>query len=245
MSRTVLGIDLAWSDRNTSGVVVARDGVVVASATCSDDAEVAALVPDGPVVVAFDAPIVVHNDGGRRRCDAEISRVFARYDAGAYPANRSIPWLREPRAGRLTRLLGLDVDPSADRVALEVYPHPATITLFGLDRVLPYKRRRGRHLAGRRHALSGLCDHLEACDGLDVRTGLRWPALRSAVAGATTQAALGRVEDEIDAHVCALVGAIFESDPAAVDVVGDPHHGAIVVPCSPRTSPLLDGAPQR
>ena len=241
---TVVGVDLAWSARNASGVVVVRDGRVERSATVVEDDAIAALVPAaGPVVVAVDAPVVVPNKTGRRPCDAEISRCFARFHAGAYPANRSIPWLAEPRASRLAERLGLSLDPAAERTMVEVYPHPATIVLFGLDLVLPYKARSGRGLEDRRSAMQALQRHLEELvelpHGLDVTTGSRWSGLVEAVDTAPTRAALGRVEDELDAHVCAQVGVLLRADPGLVDVVGDPADGAILVPSSPRTSPCL------
>ena len=243
----VVGVDLAWSPRNTSGVVVVRDGRVERSATVVDDDAIAALVPaTGPVVVAVDAPVVVPNETGRRPCDAEISRCFARFHAGAYPANRSIPWLAEPRAAGLAERLDLSLDPAASRAMVEVYPHPATIVLFGLDRVLPYKARRGRGLEDRRSAMQRFQRHLEGLvdlpHGLDVAAGPRWAELVAAVDAAPTRAALGRVEDELDAHVCAQVGVLLRADPALVDVVGDPADGAILVPASERTSPCLAGA---
>lgn len=243
---TVVGVDLAWSPRNTSGVVVVRDGRVEHSATVVDEDAIVALVPaSGPVVVAVDAPVVVPNDTGRRPCDAEVSRCFARFHAGAYPANRSIPWLAEPRAGGLAQRLDLALDPAAERTMVEVYPHPATVVLFGLDRILPYKARRGRGLEDRRAATQALQRHLERLvdhpHGIDVARGPRWARLVELVDTAPTRAALGRVEDELDAHVCAQVGVLLRADLDLVDVVGDPAAGAILVPASPRTSPCLAG----
>lgn len=252
---TVVGVDLAWGDRAASGIVVAAAGpdgaVVTASATVVDDDAIAAMVPDGPVVVALDAPIVVPNATGRRDCDAAVSRCFARFHAGTYPANRSIPWLAQPRAGRLAARLGLALEPGRARdrdarVALEVYPHAAAVVLFGLDRVLPYKPRRRRDLAERRTALSALLDHLEgladADPGFDVAAGPRWPVLRTAVAGAATKAALDRVEDEVDAHLCAYVGVLAALQPGRLAVAGTPSTGAIVTPVTAELRRCL-GAP--
>jgi predicted RNase H-like nuclease len=250
-ARVHVGVDLAWGERATSGVVVAVDGRVTASATVVQDDDIVSLVPDGPVVVAFDAPIVVPNETGRRGCDAAVSRCFAAHHAGAYPANRSIPWLAAPRAGRLADRLGCTVGPvdpagrRPEREAIEVYPHAATITLFGLDRVLPYKRRSGRDLATRRAALTRLCGLLEGLAGhrvpTDVTSGPRWTRLRAAVAGATTLAALDRVEDEVDAHLCVHVAALWDRDPDGCDVAGTAAAGAIVVPAHPRTSACFAG----
>lgn len=243
MSRPVVGIDLAWGERSSSGVAVVEGDVITASATVVLDDDLVASVPEGPVVVAFDAPIVVPNETGRRPCDAAISRCFARFHAGAYPANRSLPWLRQPRAARLAARLGLSTALDAERVAVEVYPHAAAVVLFELERILPYKRRKGRSLEDRRAAFASFVDGLaalaEASPRLDVTAGPRWSGLVATVGAAATQAALDRVEDELDAHLCAYAGALFDRHPERCDVVGDPATGAIVVPASARTSPCL------
>lgn len=253
--RNVVGIDLAWGERAATGVVVARgdaDGAeVLTSATVTTDADIRALVPDGPVVAAIDAPLVVRNATGRRACDAAISRCFARFHAGAYPANRSIPWLAAPRGGRLADQLGLSLDPTtagaADaRVALEVYPHAAAVVLFGLERILPYKARRGRDRTSRRAALLTLVEHLaalrSATPAFDVTSGPRWELLVSTVRTAPTMAALDRVEDEIDAHLCAYVGLLAALAPDRLVVVGEPATGLVVTPVDDRTRPCLAGS---
>lgn len=240
--RAVVGIDLAWGDRGRSGVVVLADGRLRSSTVTSDD-EIVATVPAGPVVVAFDAPLRVPNLTGRRPCDAAISRCFARYHAGAYPANRSLPWLAEPRAARLAERLGLAVDGDPERLAIEVYPHAATVVLFELDRVLPYKRRRGRDLESRRGAFRSLTEAIaslaEASPALPLASSDRWETLLRAVERAGSGADLDRIEDELDAHLCAYVGLLFDTAPSRCDIVGVPREGAIVVPASARTSACL------
>lgn len=260
--RTIVGIDLAWGERAATGVAVARivgddpagaRAEVVTTATVRSDDDIAALVPAGPVVVAIDAPLDVPNETGRRACDAAISRCFGRYSAGAYPANRSIPWLAEPRGGRLAARLGLSLDPrgvldpssrvAGARVALEVYPHAATVVLFGLDRILAYKPRRGRGLEDRRAALRTLLAHLatlaDASPPLDVTAGPRWTTLVAAVDGAPTMAALDRVEDEVDAHTCAYVGVLAALAPERLAVVGEPRAGEVVTPVDERVRACL------
>src|SRR3546814_14507906 len=78
-----------------------------------------------------------------------IQRAFGRYNASPYPSNRANPMFDPPRAETLARRFGWSVDPeergSVGRpVCIEVYPHPAMVSLFGLSSVLPYKSGRGR-----------------------------------------------------------------------------------------------------
>lgn len=141
-----VGIDLAWGPRARTGLAVLdEEGRLVASGTVVSDDDIAAFLgrwAPGEVVAAIDAPLVVPNRTGRRDCEAELGRLFGAYDAGAHPSNRSRPYFDPPRGQTLAHRFGWDLDPARPpgrgaSVAIEVYPHPAMVTLFGLDRVLP------------------------------------------------------------------------------------------------------------
>src|SRR3546814_8972583 len=112
-----------------------------------------------------------------------------------------------PRAETLARRFGWSVDPeergSVGRpVCIEVYPHPAMVSLFGLSSVLPYKSGRGRTPEARRETFGVLLDHLEAIGPLQLPSAHRWLELRVAVAAATRQMHLEAIEDELDAILC-------------------------------------------
>ena len=174
-----LGIDLAWGERARTGLAALDpSGVLVASTSVVTDDEIAAFVqrwarvgPGDGLVAAVDAPLVVPNLTGRRPCEAQVSAAFGRFFAGAYPANRANPaFAPEPRGARLARRFGWSIDPGtvmspSTTLALEVYPHPAMVSLFGLDRVIPYKLKAGRELPGLRAAYALLLDHLETTCG--------------------------------------------------------------------------------
>lgn len=204
------------------------------------DDEIAAFVAEhapGEVVAAIDAPLVVPNATGRRRCEALVSAEFGRFHAGAYPANRSNPLFDPPRAQTLAERFGWDPDPgvvpgAGRSVAIEVYPHPATVLLFGLTRVLPYKARRGRDLASRRPAFEALLGHLErVCDDpLQLSRSARWAELRSLVATTDRASGLERVEDEIDAVLCAYLAWLWAQRDPRMRVLGDAREGYVVVP---------------
>ena len=91
-----IGLDLAWSDRNRTGGAVICDGVLVAATgLLTDDdaieAFIASHLPEGaPAVIGVDAPLCVPNSSGRRRADHEVSLAWGKFDAGAYPANRTL-----------------------------------------------------------------------------------------------------------------------------------------------------------
>lgn len=161
-----IGLDLAWSFRNPTGAAViggdATSGQLIATELLQSDDEIMAFVLEyaeqGPALVAIDAPLSVPNPTGRRPAEAEITRVFARYQAGAHPANRT----RLERdgvvrgEGLLERLLAHGFIHRTEvaaqvpvRQIVEVYTHPAIVSIFELDRIIRYKARPNRSHAER------------------------------------------------------------------------------------------------
>ncbi len=231
-----VGVDLAWGERSPTGVAVLDDAGVLrhVGAAGRDEDVLAQLAPfaGGDCVVAIDAPLVVTNPGGNRPCEAALNRDFRRFDAGAHPANTGLAWFADGgRGARLCAALGLDTDPRSDapRRALEVYPHAASIVLFGLPKTLKYKQKPGRDVAGLRSELLRLIDFIEGLD-IDVASAPDWRALRAAVEQATGKAGLRRAEDPVDAVLCAYLARFAAERPQEVTIYGDPATGCIVTP---------------
>ena len=178
-----VGIDLAWSPRNRSGgAVISADGrLLCATATLGDDEEildfVGSLTPNGVAgLIAVDAPLAVPNETGSRPCDRQVAAVFGPFQAGPYPANRRnlarYGGLRGEAITQRLKPLGFHHNPDislreAGRRVIEVFPHPATVSLFNLDRTLKYKARPGRSYPFRWRELSRLRDHLAGLGDAD------------------------------------------------------------------------------
>jgi predicted RNase H-like nuclease len=242
-----IGLDLAWSPRNlTGGAVIAGDehgGRLVDSALLSDDAALVAYVEqhagDGPAIVAVDAPLHVPNETGRRPGEAELGKAFARYQAGAHPANRQrLAFGGVVRGEALVAALeargfvhapmitaGMPV-----RQVVEVFPHPAMIALFDLPRTLKYKARPNRsrdtimaawqqyrhHMRGLAHADPPLHDHEHLLD--EDLTNLRGRHLK-------------HYEDRMDALMCAYIALYaFRWGAARCRVFGSMAEGYIFTP---------------
>ena len=157
MPRRLIGIDLAWGERNGTGCAeLAWRGDELElrriDVLGTLDEIVAWIEPQrGEWVVAVDAPLVVLNQTGRRQADADVSAKYWKFEAGAYPANLNNPNLGPTsKAGRLLRALlaggGTLVDRAEDvnsgRLMFEMYPHPAMVELFALERTIKYKKGR-------------------------------------------------------------------------------------------------------
>ena len=238
-----VGVDLAWGERNPTGLAVldAEGRLLSVTAVRSDDeiAEHLASYVEQDCLVAIDAPIVVRNPTGNRPAEAALNKDFARFDAGAHPSNTGKPEFREqPRAARVAARLGLDVNPRSGRSrrAIEVYPHPATVALFRLGRTLKYKDKTGRDLEQLRAELLVLIDLVEGLASADppLRVdGPVWRALRTAVERAGRKSELRVVEDQVDAVVCAYIALFADRRPELTTTYGDLETGYIVTPTLP------------
>lgn len=154
---TFIGVDLAWkSDKNHSGVIVMRGTLegaeIIASsnglATLSGVLEFVITHSTENTVVAIDAPLIITNQTGQRPCETLIGRRFGARDASAHTSNLKL----YPNAGSvifesMLRANGFSHQPcpSMDKQkpgkwCFEVYPHPAQIVLFNLNRIIKYKK---------------------------------------------------------------------------------------------------------
>jgi predicted RNase H-like nuclease len=235
-----VGLDLAWGEKNHTGVaVIDSDGRLLHIGMARDDASIEdAVAPyvSEDCLVAIDAPLIVKNPTGYRPCEAALNHDFQRFEAGARPAYTEKPEFNNPRGARIATVLDLDVDPasSATRRAIEVYPHPATIALFGLEKTLKYKRgafeERQRELLQLMTLIEGLD---KATPRLRVNHNVSWVELRKRVAAATRPGQLDRDEDPVDAVICAYVALYWYHRPEDVTVYGDFATGYIVTPTLP------------
>lgn len=227
-----VGIDLAWGQSRRSGIAVTDEaGQLIASDSVLRDDDIADWlqgVAAAPRVIAVDAPLVVPNDSGSRLGERLIGRAFGKYGASAYPSNRSNPLFNPPRALTLAQRFGWSVEPAAaDPVCLEVYPHPALISLFGLQRRLLYKKGPRRS-----QGFAQLMSYLESVPQLNLLESPRWRELRS-VAAHPGRGDLDRIEDEIDAILCAHLAWLWRHRPGFLRVYGDVENGYIVAPAPP------------
>lgn len=231
---TLVGIDLAWGERNPDGVCLVR-GSRRAAAICETalvrgDDELLAWIAErtggAPALLTVDAPLVIPNATGTRPVDRETHRRFHAQHAACHPANSA----KCPRPLRLVRRLrargwhvGWDLA-RHQRVVAEVYPHPAIVRLLGLERIIKYKR---GPVAARRAEFARLQD------GLRKLLATRFPALTPAPAirKLLREPWSKPVEDRTDALVCAIIGYLhWQARGRHSEVMGDRQTGFILLP---------------
>src|SRR4051794_29492637 len=123
-----VGIDLAWGDRQPTGLAVLdEEAHLLHVSTVRTDEEIrTALSPyvEGPCLVAIDAPLIVVNATGSRPAEQALTRDFRRFEAGTHPSNTGKPeFANGTRGARVCKMFGLDMDPRSGRKrrAIEVY----------------------------------------------------------------------------------------------------------------------------
>lgn len=233
----IVGIDLAWGERNGDGLCLLTatgdKARVAETAHVFGDAALLGWLAErlpsapAPAMLLFDAPLICPNVDGSRPADRLTHTYFGRFHAGAHPANAA----RCPRPLRLAetvrREFGFRIDwrsPRRARLAVETFPHPATVRWLRLDRIVKYKR--GPVTARRAEfaRLQGL---------LRQEIERRFPELEQNAALATILSApwTKPAEDRLDALVCALIGyQHWRHDGARSEVLGDLETGFILVP---------------
>lgn len=200
--------------------------------------------PEEPAIIAVDAPTLIPNATGMRLPDKLTHKYFGKYHAGCYPANLSLPFAqRTVDFGLALEARGFNHAPeiipqALGRYQIEVFPHPAIVHLFQLERILKYKKGK---LAERYLELLKLRQHI-----VDVLSTLE-PTLILPEAeivshhAPLTGAALKAVEDQLDSLICAYVAAHWWYWSLERNwVLGDRTSGYIVVPAPVRAA-NLDG----
>ncbi|MHC5599868.1 MAG: DUF429 domain-containing protein [Nostoc sp.] len=101
--------------------------------------------PHEPAIIAVDAPTLIPNATGSRLADKLSHKYFGKYHAGCYPANQNLPFAeRTINFGLELESRGFVHAPTIEpqklgRYQIEVFPHPASVNLFNLERILKYK----------------------------------------------------------------------------------------------------------
>ena len=235
------GIDLAWkSDRNTTAVAIGdlkgkslRIGRIEPALRSLERLEALIRQEDRLVGVAVDAPLIINNESGQRRCETSLGSHYSRRKVSCHSSNlRRYPNAASVRLSVYLKERGFEHlrNVFEGRFQIECYPHPAIIEIFGLPERLKYKkgdvslRKRGQMklskyvLALRESRVVSLsvdekCQtylsekHIESLAGADLKTN----------------------EDVLDSIICLYVGALFAAS-VPHRIYGSREYGYIYVP---------------
>ena len=232
---TFIGIDLGWYGKPSGLASMIFEGGRltlrnIARLEAAGDilAWVAAEAGAGSAVAAVDAPLVICNPSGIRPAESELNRDFRKFHAGCHAANLGRPFAQNVIAfSRRLQAMGFAHGPSIPARAkgkyqIEAHPHAASVSLFGLDRIVKYKRgRRAERAAGLRRLRRLMLWELPK---LDPACSLKLPTV-------PRTGPLKPVEDQIDAVFCAYIAAHWWRWAARRNrVYGTEQTGYVIVP---------------
>lgn len=238
----IVGLDLAWGEKKP-------DGVCVIAATRRRAHVQGFVYPHGDrmllaqlfrhigrrksVFVTIDAPLVCPNRTGTRPVDRLTHTLFHREHAACHPANST----KCPRPIRLRKQLeacGFVTGWKAGRgmkTVAEVYPHPAIVRLFKLQRIIKYKK---GTVAQRRRAFRRFQKLIVRSLAKEFPTFFVDEETEHLLASTWSKS----VEDKTDALMCALIGLWhYQHRGRRSDVIGDLETGFILLPNDLRRAP--------
>lgn len=232
---TFIGVDLGWYGKPSGLASLTLEGseLRLRNITRLEDVDeildwIQTDARGGSAVVAVDAPLIIRNQSGIRPAEHELNADFRRFHAGCHAANLGRPFAQKVISfSRQLEALGFGhgarMTPSQKgRFQIEVHPHAATVSMFGLDRIVKYKRgtreERAREL---RRFRSLAMTHLPALS----------PSLSAPYPAVPKTGNLKPTEDKIDAILCAYIAAHWWVWATKRNrLYGDQESGYIVVP---------------
>ena len=242
-----IGIDLAWSERNGSGIAVLKGNKKEAKFFSADiflsDNEILNHVKeqakDEQVFIAIDAPLIVPNEQGRRVAEKLVGMLFRKYNAGAHPANRKrlSQWggkIRGEEISKRLEAIGITHSPYIKKYEnkkkfFEVYPHPSMVVLFNLNKILQYKSKPNRDHAFLVSMFKKYQDYLG-----NLKAGNPKLKIPEEVLKVDTEKLKGKhlksYEDKLDAIFCAYIAYYSWCCPDKCAVLGSMEEGYILTP---------------
>jgi pyridoxamine 5'-phosphate oxidase len=190
-------------------------------------------VGSGDAMAAVDAPLVIPNATGTRKAERLLNQRFRAFDAGCHPANQGRPFFEfvtrfSSALGERGFQHGAAIHrQQSGRWQIEVHPHAASVNLFDLDLILKYKKGvRAQRATNLERLRALLLDRLPRLDP---------PLLLDALPELPAEGELKPAEDQLDAVLCAYIGAHYWFWGKERNAVfGKNDEGYIVVPEKPR-----------
>ncbi|RMA80996.1 DUF429 domain-containing protein [Umboniibacter marinipuniceus] len=214
MTRLV-GADLAWRlEKNNSALALmdASHGVLTLCEvipTIIGSFDVLAKIDEWqPAGLAIDAPLVVKNQTGMRKCERELNRVYRAKYAGCHPSNLNLyPRQEIGHFSYLLRQQGFE-HLAEERWQIECYPHPTLIEWFQLERRLAYKRGTVDHRRAGQIALVELLNEWVSGGKFVVAKSVEY-LFESKRIECLKGKSLKINEDALDAIICGLVAGCY------------------------------------
>jgi predicted RNase H-like nuclease len=243
-----IGIDLAWSEKNNSGIAVIEGqkdtarfirGASDIQRTSDILDFILTQIKDNPALIAIDASLIVNNETGERKVETRLKKMFAAYHAVPYPSNRNLchrlyGGIRGEQVSKMLGKKGFRHSPYIKKMEeskkfFEVFPHSAMVVIFKLKEILKYKPRKNRSYNLRWQEFETYQSCLKSLENRKPSLYLPHDIINTDVR-ALKGKALKRYEDLLDAVFCAYTTFHYWCEPGTCLVIGDLKDGYIVTP---------------
>lgn len=196
-----IGIDLAWSENNFSGVALLKDNKLIYNDILKGIDDISGFISQYPnALVGIDAPLKVQNKTGNRDIEKAFLKDYSSKKLGVYPINRNL--LEDTKGKIVGEEICAKIPQNLGESLFEVYPHATILECFH-GSVLPYKRKKGRDTLFIKKQLQILQNYLKSnlkIDTLDTISNLKGKSLK-------------HHEDKLDAIVCAYTLLYSKTKP--------------------------------
>ncbi|MCD2137502.1 DUF429 domain-containing protein [Salinicoccus halitifaciens] len=235
-----VGIDLAWTYKNETGICILDDAgrVVHLDAQVYTNKELLEIIKthhDGDMIIAVDAPLVVNNEGGSRGAEGEMMRAKINgHRLRAFNANRNyfLKVFGEIRGETLMHMIRDAIPDSRigfghDGTSIvETFPTGIIAGLFPEIAPVKYKR---KPKATAEETVLEMGRLLERFSRLKTREGDILDS-RLSINEITTGASLKHLEDKVDAFLCAFGMYAIHKGIAVERTFGTVDRGFITIP---------------
>lgn len=234
-----IGIDLAWTTKNETGICVLDDGgnILHLSAEVYSNDEIIEIIQEfyqHPTFVAIDAPIVVPNETGSRPAESALARdLIHNHRIRAFHCSRS--YLTKHYGSIRAEVIALKLTDDknfkigyfqGEDCVVETLPTGIIAGLFPEHAPFKYKIKKGvsTQFAGEELIrLASLFEENGLLDELAINPQLKY-----------SKNLHKHLEDQIDAFLCAFMGYRLQYKGTKVLIYGDYSNGFILLPLEER-----------
>lgn len=231
------GVDLAWhSEKNPSAIafgVLSKDVLILSAVdpTVYGIAKVFDKLNGFNKLqgISIDAPLIINNETGQRRCEKEIGQVYGSRGASCHTSNTKL-YPNAMSVNLSKRLLEKGFNHlSGERWQMECYPHPSIIEIFGLSERLKYKRGPVLERKSGQKTLAALLRSLSNSRVLKLRIPNNLKMFDDDHIEFLRGQALKSNEDALDSVLCLYIAGLYAVSFSG-RVFGDTKSGYIWVP---------------
>lgn len=214
-----IGIDLAWKATKETGICILNDNkeCIYLKADVYSNEEIAALINSYPGVTSVDAPLIVKNETGGRRCDSLLMRtkINGRH-LKLYATSRT--YMKRVFGSIRGEEIISKVDQSLKEQIIETYPTGIFLSLFPDLFEDKYK-------LSSRLPLTEVKEHALQLIAAIKAMGFQFNLTPEAV---QTKRAYKTFEDQLDSVLCAINSYFFVNGQYTSFAIDD--NGKIVLP---------------